>query len=167
LEQAVGDFETRRIQGSQVFVLRQSGSDYAAARVLEQYRRMNVLSENIAILLQKSAWGKPFAEADNIVARRLAGGLFVIATDHGYMRKPGVPWILRHAISKGGLDLKESRIFCILAKELIVTCPRRLMRRWERVLLGFLARNTLPGPDCLAIPTERLVVYNWMLRLKG
>jgi hypothetical protein len=41
------------------------------------------------------------------------------------------------------------------------------MRRWERVLFGFLARNTLPGPDYLGIPGERLIVYNWMLRIGG
>jgi hypothetical protein len=39
------------------------------------------------------------------------------------------------------------------------------MRRWERLLFGFLSRNTLPGPDYLAIPTERLIVYNWLLKI--
>ena len=167
LEQVAGDRETARIRGSQVFVLRQSDPDYAAARVLEQFRRMHVMPENIAILLLNSAWGKPFAKADNIEVRRLAGGLSVITADHGYMREPDVPLILRRAIAESGLELEESRFFYILAQELILTCPRRVMRRWESVLFGFLARNTLPGPDYLAIPTERLVVYNWMLRLQG
>jgi KUP system potassium uptake protein len=167
LEQVAADSGTLRIPGSQVFVLRQTDPDYAAARVLEQFRRMHVLPENIAILLLNSAWGKPFAEADNIQVRQLAGGLCVITADHGYMREPDVPLILRQAIAESGLALEEERVFYILAQELILSCPRRLMRRWEWVLFGFLARNTLPGPNYLSIPTERLVVYNWMLRFDG
>lgn len=103
LEQVAGDHGTGRIPGAQVFVLRQSDPDYAAARVLEQFRRMHVLPENIAILLLNSSWRKPFAEADNIVVRRLAGGLSVITADHGYMRKPDVPLILRRSIAESGL----------------------------------------------------------------
>ena len=165
LEKVASDSATNRIPGAQVFVLRQTDADYAAARVLEQFRRMHVLPENITILLLNSAWGNPFAEADNIVARRVGVGLFVITADHGYMREPDVPLILRRAIAESGLELDEERVFYIIAQELILSCPRRLMHRWEWVLFGFLARNTLPGPDYLSIPTERLVVYNWMLRL--
>jgi len=167
LTKVASDSATQRIPGLQVFVLRQSDPDYAAARVLEQFRRIHVLPEKIAILLLNSAWGKPFAEADNIIVRQMEGGLCVIAADHGYMREPDVPLILRRAIAKSGLPLEEGQAFYILAQELILTSPRRLMRRWERMLFGFLARNTLPGPDYLSIPTERLIVYNWMLRLKG
>lgn len=167
LIKVASDSATQRIPGLQVFVLRQSDPDYAAARVLEQFRRIHVLPEKIAILLLNSAWGKPFAEADNIIVRQMEGGLCVIAADHGYMREPDVPLILRRAIAKSGLPIEEGQAFYILAQELILTSPRRLMRRWERMLFGFLARNTLPGPDYLSIPTERLIVYNWMLRLKG
>lgn len=167
LRQVTANPSTLRIPGSQVFVLRQSDPDYAATRVLEQFRRIHVLPENIAILLLNSAWGKPFAEADNIKVQEMEGGLWVIAANHGYMREPDVPLILRRAIAERGLQLEEAQVFYILAQELILSCPKRLMRRWERMLFGFLARNTLPGPDYLLIPTERLIVYNWMLRLKG
>lgn len=167
LEQVVGDKATLRIPGAQVFVLRQPEPDYAAARVLEQFRRTRVLPERIVILLLNATWGKPFARAKNLSAVEKAGGLFVVQADHGHMREPDVPLILRRAIHECGLDLEEERVFYILAQELVLGCPKRLMRRWERALFGFLARNTLPGPDYLSIPTERLVVYNWMLQIRG
>lgn len=39
------------------------------------------------------------------------------------------------------------------------------MRRWEKALFGFLLRSVLLGPDYLKIPADRLIVYNWLLRL--
>jgi len=167
LEGVLNDGTTPRIPGAQVFVMRLMDPEYAAARIFEQRRRMQVLRESIVVLLLDSSWAKPFAGADNIRVRKLAGGLSVVTVDHGYMREPDVPLIMRRAISEGGLSLEEEKCFYIIAQELVLTAPRKLMARWERVLFDFLARNTLPGPDYMGIPTERLIVYNWMLRIGG
>jgi K+ transporter len=91
----------------------------------------------------------------------------VVTADHGYMAEPDVPLIMRRAVEEGGLELDQRECFYIIAQELLMTAPRKLMRRWERVLFGFLARNTLPGPDYLGIPGERLIVYNWILRINA
>lgn len=167
LEGVLTDGTTPRIPGAQVFVMRLMDPEYAAARIFEQLRRTHVLPEDVVILLLNSAWGKAFAEADNIRVRTLGGGLRLVAADHGYMREPDVPLIMRRAIREAGLTLDEGRCFYIFAQELVLTCPSRRMRRWERTLFGFLARNTLPGPDYLGIPTERLIVYNWLLRISA
>jgi KUP system potassium uptake protein len=165
LERILADPATTRISGSWVFVLRLSKPDYAAARILEQWRRMGVLPEKLVVLLLDSSWGAPLAQADNISVREAGNGLHVVTAEHGYMREPDVPLILRRAVAQHGLAIDPDQVFYMLAQELVLTCPPRLMRRWERMLFGFLSRNTLPGPDYLSIPTERMVVFNWMLRV--
>ncbi len=165
LEEVLTNGSTPRTSSSQVFVMRLMEPEYAAARIFEQRRRTNVLPETVVILLLNSSWGKPFAEADNIRVRRMGGGLWEVAADHGYMREPDVPLIMRRAILEHGLVLDEEKCFYIFAQELVLTAPRKQMRRWERLLFGFLSRNSLPGPDYLSIPTERLIVYNWLLKI--
>ena len=165
LEEVLTNGSTPRIPSSQVFVMRLMEPEYAAARIFEQRRRTHALPERVVILLLNSSWGKPFAEADNIRIRKMGGGLWVVAADHGYMREPDVPLIMRRAIRENELALEEEQCFYIFAQELVLTAPRKRMRRWERLLFGFLSRNTLPGPDYLAIPTERLIVYNWLLKI--
>jgi KUP system potassium uptake protein len=142
-----------------------SKPDYAAARILEQWRRMGVLPEKLVVLLLDSSWGAPLAQADNISVREAGNGLHVVTAEHGYMREPDVPLILRRAVAQHGLAIDPDQVFYMLAQELVLTCPPRLMPRWQRMLFGFLSRNTLPGPDYLSIPTERMVVFNWMLRV--
>jgi KUP system potassium uptake protein len=167
LEGVLTDGSTMRIPGAQVFVVRLLEPAYAAARIFEQRRRTHALPETVVVLLLDSSWAKPFAPADNIRVQKMRGGLSVVTADHGYMAEPDVPLTMRRAVEEGGLELDQGVCFYIIAQELLVTAPRKLMRRWERVLFGFLARNTLPGPDYLGIPGERLIVYNWMLRIGG
>ena len=81
------------------------------------------------------------------------------------MNEPDVPLILQKCAEQAGEAFCKQPVFHILAQELIVTCSNKQMRRWEKLLFGFLSRNVLPGPDYLKIPADRLIVYNWLLRL--
>jgi K+ transporter len=82
------------------------------------------------------------------------------------MVEPDAPRILVLASQKSGGEFDaESSIF-IFAQEIILTCQPGQLPRWQRMLFGFLSRNVLPGPNYLAIPPDRLVVFNWMLHLE-
>ena len=155
----------RRVPGTQVFVMRQIDPEFAVARILEQYRRTQVLPENVVILLLDAGWGNPFAEAENITIKKHAAGLWEASARHGYMNEPDVPLILQKCAEQAGESGWKTPVFHILAQELIVTCSNKQMRRWEKKLFGFLSRNVLPGPDYLSIPADSLIIYNWLLRL--
>jgi KUP system potassium uptake protein len=145
-----------RVPGSQVFVMRRTDPEFAVARILEQYRRSQVLAANVVILLLDAGWGDPFAPAENITIKKHAAGLWEASAKHGYMNEPDVPLILQKCVEQAGESICEAPIFHILAQELIVTCPAARMRRWEKSLFGFLSRNVLPGPDYLKIPAEKV-----------
>ena len=155
----------RRVPGTQVFVMRQIDPEFAVARILEQYRRTQVLPENVVILLLDPGWGNPFAAAENITMKKHPSGLWEASARHGYMNEPDVPLILQKCAAQAGEGFCKPPVFHILAQELIVTCSNRQMRRWEKKLFGFLSRNILPGSDYLKIPPDSLIVYNWLLRL--
>lgn len=154
-----------RVPGTQVYVMRQIDPEFAVARILEQYRRAQVLPETLVILLLDAGWGDPFAAAENISVQKHEAGLWVASAKHGYMNEPDVPLILQKCQEQTGGEIWKPPVFHIIAQEFVVTCPNRLMRRWERRLFGFLSRNVLPGPDYLNIPAESLIIYNWLLRL--
>lgn len=154
-----------RVPGTQVFVMRQIDPEFAVARILEQYRRTQVLPENVVILLLDAGWGNPFAAAENITVKKHSSGLWEASARHGYMNEPDVPLILQKCAAQAGEGFCNPPVFHILAQELVVTCSGRQMRPWEKKLFGFLSRNVLPGPDYLKIPPDSLIVYNWLLRL--
>lgn len=155
----------RRVSGTQVFVMRQIDPEFAVARILEQYRRTQVLPENLVIMLLDAGWGNPFAAAENITIKKHRAGVWEASARHGYMSEPDVPLILQKCAERAGEGFWRTPVFHILSQELILTCSRKQMRRWERMLFGFLSRNVLPGPDYLKIPPDSLIVYNWLLRL--
>jgi KUP system potassium uptake protein len=155
----------RRVPGTQVYVMRQIDPEFSVARILEQYRRTQVLPENVVILLLDAGWGNPFAEAENITIKKHSAGLWEASARHGYMNEPDVPLILQKCAEQAGEGGWRTPVFHILAQELIVTCSKKQMRRWEKKLFGFLSRNVLPGSDYLNIPPDSLIVYNWLLRL--
>lgn len=154
-----------RVPGTQVYVMRQTDPEFAVARILEQFRRAQVLPENVVILLLDAGWGNPFAAAENITIQKHPAGVWEASARHGYMNEPDVPLILQKCAEQAGVDFWKPPVFHILAQELIVTCSNGQMRRWEKALFGFLSRNILPGPDYLKIPADSLIVYNWLLRL--
>jgi KUP system potassium uptake protein len=155
----------RRVPGTQVFVMRQIDPEFAVARILEQYRRTQVLPENVVILLLDAGWGNPFAAAENITIQKHPSGIWEASARHGYMNEPDVPLILQKCAEKAAGKAWSGPVFYILAQELVVSCSKKQMRRWEKTLFGFLSRNVLPGPDYLNIPPDSLIVYNWLLRL--
>jgi len=156
-----------RIPGTTVFVMRQADPEYAIARIKEQYRRTGVLAENLVILLLSPGWDHPTRKSDNIRVERHGGGLWVVSADHGFMWEPNVPLVMTKAKAAAPAMPSCAEAFYIVAQELILTCPRRRMRYWQKMLFDFMSRNVLPGPDYLSIPPDRLIVYNWMLRLSG
>ncbi len=155
-----------RVPGTQVFVIRQTDPEFAVARILEQYRRTQVLAKNVVILLLDAGWGNPFAAAENISIKKHAAGLWEVSAKHGYMNEPDVPLILQKCAERADELICEPPTFYILAHEFIVTCSKAQMRSWEKNLFGFLARNVLPGPDYLKIPADSFIVYNWLLRIE-
>lgn len=155
-----------RVPGTQVFVMRQTDPEFAVARILEQYRRTQVLAKNVVILLLDAGWGNPFAAAENISIKKHTAGLWEVSAKHGYMNEPDVPLILQKCAERADELICEPPVFYILAHEFIVTCSKAQMSSWEKSLFGFLARNVLPGPDYLKIPADSFIVYNWLLRLE-
>jgi KUP system potassium uptake protein len=155
-----------RTPGTVVFVMRQSDPAYAVARILEQYRRTRVMAENVLILLLEASWKNPFAAAQNIIIQKHSGGLWEVHAEHGYMIEPDVPFIMEIAATNAQQTIDRSGVFFIIGQEIILTCGKNQMRKWEKILFGFLARNALPGPNYLNIPPDSLIVYNWLFRLE-
>ncbi len=156
---------TLRTPGTTVFVMRQADPEYAIARIKEQHRRAGVLSETIVILLLSPGWDHPFRKSDNIRVTKHDGGLWEVSADHGFMWEPNVPLVMKRAQAAEPSLPPCDGAFYIVAQELILTCPRSRMGNWQKMLFDFMSRNVLPGPDYLSIPPDRLIVYNWMLRL--
>ena len=155
-----------RIPGTTVFLARQGSSTMASARVLEQRKRLHALPEKIVLLFLDTDWESPLSEAEIRGIERREGNIWEIHATHGYMVEPDAPRILVLASQKSGGEFDaESSIF-IFAQEIILTCQPGQLPRWQRMLFGFLSRNVLPGPNYLAIPPDRLVVFNWMLHLE-
>jgi len=53
-----------------------------------------------------------------------------------------------------------------VARYVILSCPKTDMPLWQRRYFGFMSRNIAIGPHVLNIPADRLILYNWLLRLE-
>lgn len=160
-----GEFERSPV--TQVFLVRKPIPDAAVASILEQYRRVKVIGEKVVILLLMPRWSNPHAPIVAIDTRRVARNFWVVSAAHGYMIEPDAPAILRQAaeLSGGDLEIDLDNTFFVTTHEMIIADGHGEMPGWQRDLYSFMSRNVLPGPDYLRIPPDRLLVYNWMLRL--
>ena len=156
-----------RVPGTSVFVVRRPNPEHAVAGILEQYRRVKVLAVQIVILLLDPDWDDREAKVGAVAVTRCDGGLWVIRAAHGYMVEPDVPAMMERAVeaSNGALQFDAASSFYVVARELILSCPEKLMPSWQRHLFAFLSRNVVPGPNYLNIPGDHLIVYTWLLRL--
>jgi KUP system potassium uptake protein len=157
----------RRTPCTQIFVVRKPIPDQAVASILEQYRRVKVIGEKLVILLLNPAWDDAFNPIQSVNIRKCGDGFWVVSAAHGFMVEPDAPGMMRQAVaaSDGGFDFVMEDSFFVTAREVIMADSRRLMPSWQRHLLAFMSRNVTPGPDYLKIPPDRLLVYNWMLRV--
>jgi len=162
---AGGDFQ--RVEGTEIFVVRRPNPEHAVACILEQNRRVKVLARRLVILLLDPEWAKPSENLGEVTVSACDGGLWVVRGAHGYMAEPDVPGMMKKAADQSGgtlqIDLEDS--FFVIARELIVSCPEKLMPFWQRHLFAFMSRNVVPGPHYLNIPPDRLIIYTWLLRL--
>jgi KUP system potassium uptake protein len=156
-----------RVPGASVFVVRRPNPEHAVAGILEQYRRVKVLADQLVILLLDPDWADPEETIGAVTATQYAGGLWVVRAAHGYMVEPDVPGMMRQAVeaSGGKLAFDADDSFFVVARELILSCPEKLMPAWQRHLFAFMSRNVVPGPHYLNIPADHLIVYTWLLRL--
>ena len=154
-----------RVPGALTLVMRQSSPALASARIIEHYRRIHALPENIIILLLEAEWKSPLAKIGDIHVEKFPSGLWLIHATHGYMVEPDAPLILARAALQDGAGFDASESFYVVGQEIIRTCDRKQMPQWQRAVFGFMCRNILPSPDYLNIPANRLIVYNWMLHL--
>jgi KUP system potassium uptake protein len=159
--------EFARIDSTQVFIVRKPIVDNAIACILEQNRRIKVVGNRLVILLLNPGWANAHSSSLDIELKEYPGGLWVINAEHGFMVEPNVPRIMRSAASQsnGRFVFHTEETFFVVAHELVLSSPKRRMPPWQRHLFAFMSRNVLPGPDYLGIPPERLLVYNWMLRV--
>jgi KUP system potassium uptake protein len=157
----------RRVPGTSVFVVRRPNPEHAVAGILEQYRRVKVLAEQIVILLLDPEWADPEENLGDVTAMRYAAGLWVVRARHGYMVEPDVPGMMQKAVeaSREALAFRADETFYVVARELILSCPEHSMPSWQRHLFAFMSRNVVPGPHYLNIPGDHLIVYTWLLRL--
>lgn len=159
--------EFGRVAGTAIYVVRRPSPEHAVSAILEQYRRVKVLYTTVVILLLDSDWGDPMEVVGGVRVERYEGGLWVVRGEHGYMVEPDAPAMMEQAcaLSGGELSYRVEDAFFVVTRLVIVECPARMMRSWQRQLFGFMTRNVVVGTNFLAIPPDRLVVYNWLLRL--
>jgi K+ transporter len=159
--------EFRRVPGMQIFVVRRPNPAHAVASILEQYRRVHVLGENVIILLLNPGWNRALEKIHKITLEKHEGGLWVVEASYGYMIDPDVPEIMRMAAqqSEGALAYDENDAFFVIAREVIVSCTFRQMPHWQSRLFSFMSRNMVVGPHYLHIPADRLILYNWLLNI--
>jgi len=159
--------EFARIDSTQVFIVRKPIVDNAIACILEQNRRIKVVGNRLVILLLNPSWANAHSDSLDLELKEYPGGLWVLNAEHGFMVEPNVPRIMRSAASQsnGRFVFHTEETFFVVAHELVLSSPKRMMPPWQRHLFAFMSRNVLPGPDYLGIPPERLLVYNWMLRV--
>lgn len=165
--------EFRRVEGSQVFVWLKPVPDHAVASILEEYRRVKVVGEEIVILLMKPGWKLPYSPAHDVRLTAHPGRLWLIEASHGFMVKPDVPQIVAQAldlgknqpVSRPPLLLPPEETIYVISRELIVSGPGSPWPRWQAELFAFLSRNVSVRGDYLGIPADRLIIYEWTLRL--
>ncbi len=159
--------EFQRADGMQVFVVRRPSPEHAVSSILEQNRRVKVLARQLVILLLDPEWRNPTESCGAVSVTPHAGGLWVVRASHGYMVEPDVPGMMRLAaqVSEGKLAFDPADTFFVVGRELILSCPAKVMPSWQRRLFAFMSRNVVPGPSYLHIPGDRLIVYTWLLRL--
>lgn len=156
-----------RVPGTSVFVVRRPNPEHAVAGILEQYRRVKVLARQIVILLLDPEWRDPCETVGAVSVAGYSGGLWVVRAAHGYMVEPDVPAMMQKAVEQSGraMPADPDDTFFVVARELIVSCPEKMLSSWQRHLFAFMSRNVVPGPHYLNIPADRLLVYTWLLRL--
>lgn len=159
--------EFQRVDGTQVFVVRRPNPEHAVASILEQNRRVKVLARELVILLLDPDWANPMESLGAVSATPLEGGLWVVRASHGYMVEPDVPGMMRWAqeSAENQFTFDPDDIFYVVGREIILSCPDRVMPAWQRHLFAFMSRNVVPGPSYLKIPGDRLIIYTWLLRL--
>jgi KUP system potassium uptake protein len=162
---AAGEFQ--RVSGTQVFVVRKPSPDHAVSSILEQYRRVRVIGERVVILLLEPTWKAPTSSCGEVQVKNSGGGLWVVHATHGYMAEPDVPKMMQRASHKfsDAFSFEIQDTFFVVAREVILACPHKDMRPWQRHFFAFLSRNVVTGPHFLNIPADRLILYNWLLRL--
>lgn len=160
-----GDY--RRTPCTQVFLVRKPMPDQAVASILEQYRRVKVIGEKLVILLLNPGWSDPHNPIQSVDVEKLGANFWVVRASHGFMVEPNAPNILGRAIAESGgsLPVELGDAFFVTSHDVIVADSHCRMPAWQRALLAFMSRNVIPGPDYLGIPADRLLVYNWMLRV--
>lgn len=160
--------EFQRVTGTQVFVVRKPSPEHAVASILEQYRRVRVIGERVVILLLDAGWESPFARCLDTSITKCEGGLWVIYGSHGYMVEPDVPAMMTQASAQaaGEFPFEVEDTFFVVARYVILSCPKTDMPPWQRRYFGFMSRNIAIGPHVLNIPADRLILYNWLLRLE-
>jgi len=162
----IEDENFRRSEGCEISIVRRPNPEHAVARILEQYRRVKVLGQEVVILLLEPSWRNPLEKVQEITIQEFRGGLWQVQAVHGYMVEPDVPLIMQRASAQSGgrLAFNPADTFYVVSREIVLSCPEKEMRSWQRHLFAFMSRNVVPGPNYLSIPADRLIVYNWLLR---
>ncbi len=161
--------EFSRVRGTQVFVVRKPNPAHAVSSILEQYRRVRVIGEHVIILLLQPSWNNPTSSCGELQVTGLGGGLWQVVATHGYMAEPDVPKIMQTAKSQTGakLPFEIDDTFFVVAREVILSSPKDKLPPWQRHFFAFLSRNVVTGPHFLNIPADRLILYNWLLRIEN
>ncbi len=156
-----------RVPGTQIFVVRRPNPEHAVFCILEQYRRVKVLGNQLVILLLDPEWVNSSEVVGEVSVVRYQGGLWLVRGAHGYMVEPDAPAMIRKAEERSGghLVVDPTDSFYVVAREIVISCPEKTMATWQRHLFAFMSRNVIPGPHYLNIPPDHLVIYTWLLRL--
>jgi len=118
-----------RVSGTQIFVVRRPNPAHAVASILEQHRRVKVLGSRLVILLMDPEWKNPTEKVGAVSVAACEGGLCVVRAAHGYMVEPDAPAMMRKAAEQSGgkLLLDPEDAIYVVARELVISCPEKMM----------------------------------------
>lgn len=165
LIQSINPPQMPLLRGTSVIVNFNSEPRYAAAHAFE-YQRLHGSLRNHVILL--TPVGTPQSHVpieERLQITKLGPSLWHIIFYYGYMQELHFPNILNLATSQLSYERKPEETFFLLPRETIVEYSGKEMKRWQRVLFGWLSRNMSYAPDYFFIPPPQIIDFTWMMKV--
>jgi KUP system potassium uptake protein len=119
--------------------------------------RMHVVPEHIVFLTILSEHVPEVASADRLKAESLGKGVFRVIGTYGFMETPDVPALIRSAVSRGLVDIKEEDATYYLGRETFLAGPKGEMGVVTESIFAYLSRNAPPATGYFAVPPGRVV----------
>lgn len=151
--------------GTDVIINFNSDPQYAAAHALEVLRLHGALRQQVILLTPVGTAQSHVPLDERLKVTSLGPHLWHIIFYYGYMQELNMPHILKLTASQLGGKMREEETFFLLPRETIIEYSGKEMRRWQRVLFGWLSRNMSYAPDYFFIPASQIIDFTWILKV--